>query len=162
MDFLSTVTSTIAQEFSDLPSIAEATRAVVRLTIAALLGAALGWERERAGKAAGIRTHMLVSLGAAMFVLVPAQQGVSPNDMTRVIQGLVTGIGFLGAGAILKRDKGAESVSGLTTAAGIWLTAAIGVAAGLGREATAVFSTLFALVILNLMPRLIRRDEKHD
>jgi putative Mg2+ transporter-C (MgtC) family protein len=96
---------------------------------------------------------MLVALGAALFVLVPQQAGVSSADMTRVLQGLATGIGFLGAGTILKKG---EEVEGLTTAAGIWLTAAIGIAAGLGREATAVLSTALALIILAALPRVGR------
>lgn len=155
----------VAQEFSDLPNVGEAVRVALRLSIAALLGAALGFERESKGKAAGVRTHMLVAMGAALFVLIPKQAGVSDGDLTRVLQGLVAGIGFLGAGAILKRENGSqESVSGLTTAAGIWLTAAIGVAAGLGREATAVLSTLMALAILAIVPRMMpdaRKEAKN-
>jgi uncharacterized membrane protein YhiD involved in acid resistance len=116
-----------------------------------LLGGALGWERERAGKAAGMRTHMLVAMGAAFFVFVPQQSGMSAEGLGRVIQGLVAGIGFLGAGAILKPSEGDDSqVRGLTTAAGIWFTAAVGVAVGLGREATAVLGTLLALAVLLL------------
>lgn len=139
-----------------MPDIEQATRIVVRLVIAAALGGLLGWERERTGKAAGVRTHMLVALGAALFVLIPQQAGVSDTDMSRVIQGVVAGIGFLCAGTIIKgRDE--EDVQGLTTAAGIWLTAAIGVGVGLGREASAVLSTLLALLILHWLPRLIHR-----
>ena len=149
------ITETLVAEFSDLPDAAQVTRIVLRLSIAALLGGILGYERERQGKAAGVRTHMLVSLGAALFVLVPQQAGVSGADMTRVIQGVVAGVGFLGAGAIIKGGA-EESVKGLTTAAGIWLTAAIGIACGLGREATAVLSALFAFGILALVPRLAR------
>jgi putative Mg2+ transporter-C (MgtC) family protein len=128
---------------------------LLRLLLAALLGGLLGIEREARGKAAGVRTHMLVSLGAALFVLVPEQAGVAPVDITRVIQGVVAGIGFLGAGSIIKnRDE--ENVSGLTTAAGIWLTAAVGVACGLGRESTAVLSAQLAFAILALVPHLGR------
>ena len=112
----------------------------------------MGYEREQAGKAAGLRTHMLVALGAALFVLVPQQAGVSAGDLTRVMQGLCAGIGFLGAGAILKPRQEGE-IEGLTTAAGIWLTAAIGVAAGIGRESTALLSTVLALIILGVVPR---------
>lgn len=148
------VVATLAQEFADIDA-ARVTRIVVRLVLAALLGGLLGYERERHGKAAGVRTHMLVSLGAALFVLVPEQAGAAPADVTRVIQGLVAGIGFLGAGSIIKnRDE--ENVSGLTTAAGIWLTAAVGVACGLGRESTAVLSALLAFAILALVPHLGR------
>ena len=146
------VCNTVVSEFSDLPSITEVTRVTLRLALAAMLGGLLGFERERSGKAAGLRTHMLVSLGAALFVLVPQQAGISEAGLTRVIQGVVTGVGFLGAGTILKSPN-EETIKGLTTAAGLWLTAAIGVAAGLGREATAVLSTLLALIILYLLPK---------
>jgi putative Mg2+ transporter-C (MgtC) family protein len=142
------------EEFSDLPSVEGVTRIIIRLMIAAILGGMLGYEREQLGKSAGLRTHMLVSLGAAMFVLVPQQAGVSDADMTRIVQGLVTGIGFLGAGTIIKGQND-KDVKGLTTAAGIWLTAAIGIAAGMGREATAVLCTVLALIIMATLPRLI-------
>ncbi len=82
------ITETLASEFSDLPDAGQVTRIVLRLVIAAILGGVLGYERERQGKAAGVRTHMLVALGAALFVLVPQQAGVSGADMTRVIQGV--------------------------------------------------------------------------
>ena len=147
------ITETLASEFSDLPDAGQVTRIVLRLVIAAILGGVLGYERERQGKAAGVRTHMLVALGAALFVLVPQQAGVSGADMTRVIQGVVAGIGFLGAGSIIKGND-EDNVKGLTTAAGIWLTAAIGIACGIGREATAVLSALLALAILSLVPHL--------
>jgi putative Mg2+ transporter-C (MgtC) family protein len=150
-----TVSDTLVSEFSDVPDASQVTRIVLRLVIAALLGGLLGYERERHGKAAGVRTHMLVALGAALFVLVPKEAGVSGADLTRVIQGIVAGIGFLGAGAIIK-GSAEESVKGLTTAAGIWLTAAIGIACGLGRESTAVLSALLAFVILALVPHLTR------
>lgn len=150
---------TIASEFSDLPDLTEITRVCVRLTIAALLGGLLGFEREQKGKAAGIKTHMLVSLGSAIFVLIPLQAGVQPAELTRVIQGIVSGIGFLGAGTILKADS-EERVKGLTTAAGIWMTSAIGMTAGLGHEASAILCTLLALAIFAVMPRLMRRWEK--
>ena len=147
----------LGQDFSDLPDAGHATRIVARLLVAATLGGLLGYERERAGKAAGLRTHMLVALGAALFVLVPQQSGAAPAEMTRVLQGVVTGIGFLGAGAIIKRsDEG--QVVGLTTAAGIWLTAAIGVAAGMGREASAILSAALALLILAVLPRVAHRN----
>ena len=149
------VGDTVRQEFSDLPDAAGVTRITLRLLTAATLGGVLGFEREQKGKAAGLRTHMLVALGAALFVLIPQQAGASDADLTRVLQGLVAGVGFLGAGTIIK-GSGDEEIKGLTTAAGIWLTAAIGVAAGLGREATAVLSTLLALVILYTVPRITR------
>jgi putative Mg2+ transporter-C (MgtC) family protein len=160
------VGETIASEFSDLPDAEQATRVMIRLTLAALLGGLLGIEREQKGKAAGVRTHMLVAMGSAMFVLVSQQAGMITADLSRVIQGVTAGIGFLGAGTIIKGHfKGLsdeEQVKGLTTAAGIWLTAAIGMAAGMGREATAVLSTLLALGILSLVPRLVRFLEKPE
>jgi putative Mg2+ transporter-C (MgtC) family protein len=147
------VIDTVVADFSDLPSAAEAARISVRLLIAALLGGLLGYEREQQGKSAGVRTHMLVAIGAALFVLIPQQAGVSEGDMSRVIQGVVAGVGFLGAGTIIKGGD-EEHVRGLTTAAGIWLTAAIGVAAGLGRESSAILCTLLALLILSVVPRV--------
>jgi putative Mg2+ transporter-C (MgtC) family protein len=146
---------TIQADFSDLPGVAQITQMTLRLLLAALCGGLLGFERERAGKEAGLRTHMLVALGAAFFVLIPHQAGVSPSDMSRVLQGIITGIGFIGAGTILKLND-REEVRGLTTAAGIWLTAAVGIAAGMGREASAVLGTVLALAILSLIPRFVK------
>lgn len=152
MDFGTIVYETIRSEFSDVPDVAQLTRIVLRMVVAALLGGVLGFERESQGKSAGLRTHMLVALGSTIFVFVPQQIGISDTDLTRVLQGLVAGIGFLGAGTIVKSDR-EEDVRGLTTAASIWMTAAIGVAVGLGREATAVLSTALALVILAFIPK---------
>jgi putative Mg2+ transporter-C (MgtC) family protein len=146
----------LRSEFSDLGDPEQITRVLVRLTLAALLGGVLGYERQSQGKAAGIRTHMLVAMGAALFVLVPQQGGMAISDLSRVIQGVVAGVGFLGAGAILKlRDE--EQVVGLTTAAGVFMTAAIGVACGLGRESTALLSTLLALGVLAVVPKVFDR-----
>lgn len=153
MEWWDILSRTLASEFSDIPDLEHGVRVTVRLLLAALLGGVLGYEREYKGKAAGLRTHMLVSLGAALFVLVPLEAGMPIGDLSRVMQGIVTGIGFLGAGTILKGSS-LEDVKGLTTAAGIWLTAAIGVATGLGHESTAVLTTLFALAIFMLMPAL--------
>ncbi|MBB5216051.1 MgtC/SapB family protein [Parapusillimonas granuli] len=156
MDITDSIWTTIVQEFSDIPDASEATRMVLRLTMAVLLGAAIGFERELRGKAAGLRTHMLVSLGAAIFVFVPLQSGMPLADASRVLQGVIAGIGFLGAGAIIKLGED-EQVKGLTTAASIWVAAAIGIAAGMGKETTAVISTLAALFILAIVHRLENR-----
>ena len=153
-----TVMEALRAEFSDVSDPAQLTRIVLRLLLAALLGGALGYERERSGTAAGLRTHMLVAIGAALFVLVPQQAGMVIGDLSRVIQGIVTGVGFLGAGAIIKHASD-ESVQGLTTAAGVWMTAAIGIACGLGREATAVLSTVLALAVLTAVPHLVGKDD---
>jgi putative Mg2+ transporter-C (MgtC) family protein len=113
----------------------------------------IGIQRERAGKPAGVRTHMLVSSGAAVFLIASGEFGMDPDSISRVIQGLVTGIGFLGAGAILKLyDK--RAVEGLTTAAGIWMTAALGVAVGLGRFGLALVATFLAWMTLSLVRQL--------
>lgn len=149
------VLETLAEEFADLEDPARATRVVLRLFLAALLG----FEREQHGKAAGVRTHMLVALGAALFVLVPQMAGAEHDAMSRVIQGLTAGIGFLCAGTILKRDR-MDEVKGLTTAAGLWSTTAIGVTVGLGYEATALLAALVVLAILNLLPHLLGRFDR--
>ncbi|MES2529791.1 MAG: MgtC/SapB family protein [Pseudomonadota bacterium] len=156
MRWWETVANTVASEFADVGDVAQLTRIVLRLTLAAALGFVLGFERERQGKAAGMRTHMLVAIGSALFVLIPQQTGIVPADMSRVIQGLVAGVGFLCAGTILKqgKDDQEQQVQGLTTAAGLWMTAAIGMACGLGRETTALLSTLLALAVLALVPHI--------
>lgn len=143
--------NTVLSEFADIPDATQVTRITLRLLVAAILGGLLGYERERQGKSAGVRTHMLVAIGAALFVLIPQQAGASGADLSRVLQGLIAGVGFLGAGAIIMGTKEVET-RGLTTAAGIWVTAAIGVAAGMGRESTAVLSTLISLLILSVVP----------
>ena len=153
--------NTIRSEFADIPDLETVTRIIVRLLLAGILGGLLGFEREQEGKSAGMRTHMLVALGAALFVLVPKQANVADADVTRVLQGIVVGIGFLGAGTIIK-GNGVEEVRGLTTAAGIWLTAAVGTAAGMGLEATAVLSTSLAFVILAIVPRLSTRIQRRN
>jgi putative Mg2+ transporter-C (MgtC) family protein len=136
-----------------IPDAPQSLRIVIRLLAATLCGAVVGYERERTGKSAGLRTHMLVCLSSAIFVVAPLAAGLSPGDVSRIVQGVAAGIGFIGAGAILKRGNDNEIV-GLTTAAGIWLTAAIGVAAGLGSLGVAAVSVLLALVILNLLARV--------
>ncbi|MBK1688035.1 MgtC/SapB family protein [Rubrivivax gelatinosus] len=148
------IAATVSEEFSDAPDLEQVTRILVRLLLAALVGGVLGYEREHHGHAAGLRTHMLVAMGAALFVMVPDLAGMEVADLSRVIQGVVAGIGFLCAGAIVKTSS-AQRVHGLTTAAGIWMTAAIGVACGLGREATAVLAAALALVVLGLLPRVV-------
>jgi putative Mg2+ transporter-C (MgtC) family protein len=153
--WLDEVGRTLVAEFSDIADASELTVICVRLVMAALLGGLLGFEREHSGKAAGIRTHMLVCMGAALFVLVPSRIDGGVDEIGRVIQGIAAGIGFIGAGTILKGSGDESQVKGLTTAAGLWLTAAIGVAVGMGLEATALLSTLLALLILSVMPRLV-------
>lgn len=154
---LQEIWTTIVGEFSDLPDIATTTIVTLRLVVAAALGGILGYERERKARSAGVRTHMLVAVGAALFVLGPLQAGMEIADLSRVIQGVVQGIGFLGAGAIILRS-GQHQVEGLTTAASIWATAGIGVIVGLGMEATAILSTVIVLVILAVVPVIVPQN----
>jgi putative Mg2+ transporter-C (MgtC) family protein len=161
-----TVLQTVVAEFSDLGSAREVTQVVLRLLVASLLGGLLGLQRERQGKAAGLRTHMLVAASSALVVVVSLQGGLGPDALSRVLQGLLAGVGFVCAGAILKLER-EEQVHGLTTAAGVWMTAVIGIAAGLGREMTAALSTLLVLGILTLEGPvrrigLRRREAKED
>jgi putative Mg2+ transporter-C (MgtC) family protein len=142
-----------------MPDPAAAARVTLRLLVAALLGAIVGIERERTGKAAGLRTHMLVSMSCALFVLAPLDAGMSQTDVSRVIQGVAAGIGFLGAGAILKLDAEHE-IHGLTTAAGIFMTAAVGVAAGLGRLGLAAIAVALGWIILAIMGRVEVRNDR--
>ena len=151
-----TFAATVAAEFSDVDDIEHFARVSVRLMLAGVLGFALGFERGSQGKAAGPRTHMLVAMGSALFVLTPQLSGTSIADMSRVVQGLVAGVGFLCAGAILKNGSRETDVRGLTTAAGMWMTAAIGMACGLGREVTAVIATVLALAVLALVPHMAK------
>ena len=128
-------------------------RITVRLIVAMIFGAVIGIQRERAGKPAGLRTHMLVASGAAVFIIASGEFGMNADSISRVIQGLVTGIGFLGAGAILKLYE-KRAVEGLTTAAGIWMTAALGVAVGLGRFGLALVATLLAWMTLSVVRQM--------
>ena len=141
------------------PDQAQLVRVVVRLLGAMLMGAIVGFEREQAGKEAGLRTHILVALGSALFVLAASGSGMSPDAVARVIQGLAAGIGFLGAGAILKISASKE-IHGLTTAAGIWMTAAIGVAAGLGGLGLALLGTLLTWLVLQAIGSLEQKVPK--
>lgn len=142
-----------------LPDARQLAHVVIRLVAAALLGALVGLQRERAGKPAGLRTHILVALGTAVFVLAGSGVGMSSDGLSRVIQGVVTGIGFIGAGSILKLEK-EHDIQGLTTAAGIWMTAAIGVAVGLGSLGVALLSTCMTLIVLSLVGSLEHRTDK--
>jgi putative Mg2+ transporter-C (MgtC) family protein len=146
----------LADELLTLPETGQVVRVTIRLAAAAVLGGLLGVERESVGKAAGLRTHMLVALGAALFVIAPAEAGLGEGDLGRIIQGIASGIGFIGAGTILKlTDR--EEIKGLTTAAGIWLTAAIGVAAAVGPLWVPVAFTVCAWIILSAVGHMAAR-----
>jgi putative Mg2+ transporter-C (MgtC) family protein len=127
-----------------------------RLLLATLLGALIGLNRESQGKPAGLRTHALVSLGAATLTLVGMLlQADESGSASRVIQGLVAGVGFIGAGVILHRNDG-SGVEGLTTAAAIWLVAAVGVAAGAGLWRIAASTVVVSLLLLVVGERVDR------
>lgn len=153
MTITSEIAAALAAEF-DLPDVGTLTVILVRIVTAAVLGGLLGLERESKRRAAGFRTHILVSVGSALFVMAPLLSGVDTADVTRVMQGIVSGIGFLGAGAIIKMDRG-NRVEGMTTAAGIWMTSAIGMSAGMGMEIMALVTTLVALLVLRAIPKLM-------
>ena len=153
------VLQALASELS-LPRARTMTVIVVRVVVAALLGGIIGWEREQKGRAAGLKTHILVAVGSALFVLAPYLAGIDGGDNTRVMQGIVSGIGFLGAGAILRSRDGSR-VEGLTTAASIWMTAAIGMAVGIGQAMLALVANLLAWLVVAAMPGLVGRTPAH-
>jgi putative Mg2+ transporter-C (MgtC) family protein len=142
-------------DFDDVmqnPDVANGLMLFGRLVLAVVLGGILGWDRERRDKPAGLRTHMLVSLGSASFVGLTVglrtEAGGDVIDPTRVLQGVVGGLGFLGAGTII---QGRGQVSGLTTAASVWVVGAVGAAAGLGAYVIAVGTALLAVPVLSLL-----------
>lgn len=146
----------ITDELFNVPGTRQTVIVIIRLVTAGLLGGLLGAERESVGKAAGLRTHMLVALGSALFVIAPDQAGLAEGDLGRIIQGVAAGIGFIGAGTILKlTDR--EEIKGLTTAASVWLTAAIGIAAGVGPLWVPLVCATCAWVILYVVGRVESR-----
>jgi putative Mg2+ transporter-C (MgtC) family protein len=147
-----------ADTFLSIPALPHVADVAFRLIAAVLLGGFVGAEREWVGKAAGLRTHMIVALGAALFVLAPKEAGLAEGDTSRIIQGVAAGIGFIGAGTILKRIETTEIV-GLTSAATIWLTAAIGVAVAVGPLWLPALCVVCALVILFVLAALEQRFE---
>ena len=131
---------------------------ILRIVLAIVLGAAIGLEREVSGKAAGLRTNVLICLGAAVFTIISRQMALKYDaSVTRIAAQIVTGVGFLGAGAIIQDRAG---VHGLTTAATIWLVASIGMACGAGFYQLAVISTLVAVAVLIGLARIARPLER--
>jgi putative Mg2+ transporter-C (MgtC) family protein len=136
---------------------------VGRLGLATLLGTAIGINREWQGKPAGLRTHALVALGGALFTLIGLL--LAPDDPSatgRILQGVTAGIGFVGAGVILRRPE-IQDVQGLTTAAAIWLVSAIGVAAGAGLWRTSLIALALGLLVLvagETVDRWLHREKK--
>ena len=152
-DWLSEFWEGFVGDFYDLPGGQQVGQIIGRMLVAAGLAGLLGYERGHSGKAAGVRTHMLVALAAAFLVMVCEQSGFGGDELSRVLQGLAAGVGFLGAGTILKMSE-QRRVVGLTTAASLYLTTAIGVAAGMGRQMTAILGTALALTVLMVLPRM--------
>lgn len=134
---------------------------IIRVIAAVILGGILGVQREKAGKPAGLRTHMIVCLGTAVVVLACLASSMDMSGLSRVIQGIVTGIGFIGAGSILKLSEQRE-IRGLTTAAGLWMTAAIGVAVGLGSLGVALIGTGATFIVLSLLGAVESRLDKRE
>jgi putative Mg2+ transporter-C (MgtC) family protein len=146
--------NTILNEINQLtPDVPQLVRVTSRLLAALFIGTAIGLQRELTHKPAGLRTHMLVGLGTALFIVSAAESGMHLDSLSRIVQGLATGIGFLGGGAILKLTSERE-IHGLTTAAGIWMTAAASAAAGLGQIAVALIGTVFGLLVLIVFRKL--------
>ena len=147
-----------------LASLSDWLDTLIRLCLAILFGAVIGWEREVRHKTAGFRTNVLVSLGSALFVLIPLQVGAIPasdDALSRVIQGIATGVGFVGGGAILHEGRsrsGAAAVRGLTSAAAIWVSAALGLAAGCGLWQLGLTGALLTVVVLKLFKKLETRN----
>lgn len=121
---------------------------VLRLLLAAVLGAIIGFQREKAHKAAGMRTLTLITAGSALFTAVSVYG--FPGDAARIASGIVAGIGFIGAGTIIRREGGEAAIEGLTTAATIWVAAGVGMAAGAGMYIGAVVATALLMAILLL------------
>lgn len=125
---------------------------ILRLLLAAVLGAGIGYQRERAGKAAGLRTHILISSGAALFTLVSIYGFTGAVDPSRIAAGVVAGVGFIGAGVIFRGMRG-NGVAGVTTAASIWITTAIGLAAGVGLYLISAVTALITVGVL-MIPKI--------
>lgn len=138
-----------------LPERKQLLRVLIRVAASVLLAGLVGYQRESAGKAAGLRTHILVSLGSTIFVLGAIGAGMREDAVSRVIQGIITGIGFIGAGTILKKEF---DIKGLTTSAGLWTTCAIGVVVGLGELGIALIAAILTFAVLTVVQYVENRD----
>jgi len=144
-----------------LPDRNQLIHVIIRMTAAMLLGSVIGLQRESKNKPAGLRTHILVTLGTTVFIVACNSFGMSSDGLSRVIQGIVTGIGFIGAGSILKLNQ-ERDVKGLTTSASVWMAAAIGVAVGLGALGVALLATFVTLIVLMLAGKVEFQMEKRN
>lgn len=137
---------------------------ITRLIFAFIFGGVIGWERERKHGAAGLRTHILVCMGSTLTMLVSLYtfeiyKGMASIDPGRIAAGVVTGIGFIGAGAIIRNP---EKVLGLTTAASIWVSAAIGLAIGCGYISAALVTTVLSFIVLSMLKKIEQLEQKHS
>lgn len=134
---------------------------LTRLLVAAGLGAAVGFQRERANRAAGLRTHILVSTGSALLMIASIQMSLlyPGTDPSRIAAQVVTGVGFLGAGTIMREGA---SIRGLTTAAALWVVSGLGLAAGAGMYIPAAVTAACALASLHFLPRVERRISRRE
>ena len=145
-------------ELARCTDLSNAVLVLMRLTVAAVFAGLIGWERERGSHTAGFRTHILVGVGSALFALVAVLPAEQP-DLANIVKGVAAGVGFLGGGAILKHVEH-QAVEGLTTAAGMWITAAIGVAAAAGMYLPAFVATLITLFVLRPL-RVVEQPGGH-
>lgn len=150
----------LAELTRSIPDLTDLVRILGRLTVALIIGAAVGLQREVSHKTAGVRTHMLVALGTSLLLVTASDAGMNSSDLARVVQGIITGIGFLGGGTILKLTQEHE-IRGLTTAAGIWLTASASAAAGLGQMGAALIGLVLGLVVLVVIGKLEGKIDGH-
>jgi putative Mg2+ transporter-C (MgtC) family protein len=137
-----------------LPERKQFIQVIFRILASVLVAGIIGYQREATGKRAGLRTHVLVSLGSTIFVLGAGNAGMHEDAVSRVIQGVVTGIGFIGAGTILKKET---KIYGLTTAAGLWTTCAIGVMIGLGEVGIAIIGAFVTFLVLQALGQIEKR-----
>jgi putative Mg2+ transporter-C (MgtC) family protein len=136
-----------------------------RLVLALLAGGVIGWNRQVSGKPAGLRTHMLVSMGSALFVIVPLSVSASGEAISRTIQGVATGVGFLGAGDIVRqslRDSGHEVPRNLASAAAIWVTAGLGIAAGYGLWQLTALGAVLTLITLTVVKKIEPASQRNE
>jgi putative Mg2+ transporter-C (MgtC) family protein len=152
--------SAVSELTQSIPTADHLIRISLRLFVALVVGGLVGLQRELTHKPAGLRTHMLLALGTALVLITVDEAGMSKSDLSRVVQGLVTGVGFLGGGAILKLTAEHE-IHGLTSAAGLWLTAAAGIAAGLGRLGLAIVGVCLGLLVLAAFIKVEKQLGEH-
>jgi len=133
------------------------TTIVFKLIFCLLIGGLIGWERQREHKPAGLRTHILVCLGSTLFVMIPFHSPNSSMNPSQIIQGIIQGIGFLGTGEILRQsdqERNILAIHGLTSAAAIWVTAALGASIGAGLYTISIFGVVFTLITLKILKKI--------